>query len=80
LVAPGAKTPLNDKLERIDGFDIKMLMAPEKIVDAAIRGLKDHRSEVYPGLARMLLIMSRLAPAFMLKQTSKVGVGFLLGQ
>jgi uncharacterized oxidoreductase len=64
LVAPGAKTPLNDKFETIDGFDIKMLMAPEKMVDPAIKGLKDHRSEVYPGLARMLLIMSRLAACF----------------
>src|ERR1700722_5247583 len=64
LVAPAAKTPLSDKFENIDGFDTKMLMAPDKIVDAAIRGLQFNKSEIYPGLARVLLIMSPLAPAF----------------
>ena len=78
LVAPAAKTPLSDKFENIDGFDIKTLMAPDKIVDAAIKGLQFNKSEIYPGLARVLLIMSRLAPAFMLKQTSKVGAKYML--
>jgi uncharacterized oxidoreductase len=80
LVAPASKTPLNDKFEDIDGFDSRALMAPDKIVNAAIKGLKDNRPEIYPGLARILLIMSRLAPAFMLKQTSKVGARFMLGE
>lgn len=80
LVAPAAKTPLNDKFENIDGFDSKMLMAPEKLVDAAIKGLKEDKPEIYPGLARIFLVMSRLAPAFMLKQTSKVGASLMLGK
>jgi uncharacterized oxidoreductase len=79
LIAPAAKTPLNDKFENIDGFDTKMLLAPEKIIDAAIKALKNNKKEVYPGVARIFLIMSRLAPALMLKQTSKIGVRFLQG-
>jgi uncharacterized oxidoreductase len=30
--------------------------------------------EIYPCLAKMLKVMSRLAPAFLLTQASKVGV------
>ena len=55
------------------------MMAPDKIVDAAIKGLQFNKSEIYPGLARVLLIMSRLgARLFMLKQTSKVGAKYML--
>jgi len=73
LVAPAAKTPLLDDFAGMDGFDPKQLMAPEKIIDAAIKGLENDKYEVYPGVARILLIMSRIAPAFMLKQLSKAG-------
>jgi uncharacterized oxidoreductase len=34
LVAPAAKTPLNDKFLDMDGFDPKQMMEPEKIVEA----------------------------------------------
>lgn len=73
LLAPAAKTPLNDKFEGVDGFDSKMLMEPDKIIDAAIKGLQNDTHEIYPGVARILKIVSRLAPSFLLKQTSKVG-------
>lgn len=73
LVAPGSSTPLNDQFMNIDGFDPKMMMDPGKLIDAAIKGLEKNDFEIYPGLAKMLKIMSRLAPAFLLKQTGKVG-------
>ncbi|HZX57391.1 MAG TPA: SDR family NAD(P)-dependent oxidoreductase [Mucilaginibacter sp.] len=79
LVAPGSKTPLNDKFNHVDGFDEKMLMEPGKLIDAAINGLQNDKLEIYPGLSRILLIMSRIAPAFMLKQTSKVGANLIAG-
>jgi uncharacterized oxidoreductase len=79
LIAPGAKTPISDQFENVDGFDSKILMEPDKIIDAAIKGLKNDNLEIYPGLARVLLIMSRLAPAFMLKQTGKVGAKLMVG-
>jgi uncharacterized oxidoreductase len=78
LVAPAAKTPLNEQFHGMEGFDIK-LMDPVTIVDMAIKGMEKGKYEVYPGIARMLLIMSRLAPAFILKQLSKAGANQMAG-
>jgi uncharacterized oxidoreductase len=74
LVAPGSSTPLNDQFINVDGFNPKMMMDPGKLIDAAIKGLEKENLEIYPGLAKMLKVMSRLAPAFLLTQASKVGV------
>lgn len=79
LVAPAAKTPLNDKFKGLDGFDEKILMDPEQLINAAIKGLKNDQMEIYPGIARILLIMSRIAPGFMLKQLSKAGAKEMAG-
>ena len=78
LVAPAAKTPLNDQFKGMDGFDVK-LMEPEKIIDAAIKGLKNDTYEIYPGIARVLLTMSRIAPGFIFKQLSKAGAREMAG-
>lgn len=77
LVAPGSSTPLNDKFIEDDGFDAKMLMAPDKIVDAAIQGIQNNKTEVFPGLAKVMQIMSRLAPKLLLSQASKMGTSFM---
>jgi uncharacterized oxidoreductase len=79
LIAPGAKTPLNDKFSGMDGFDEKLLMDPEKLIAAAIKGMSNDKWEIYPGVARLLLIMSRIAPAFILKQLSKAGAKAMAG-
>jgi uncharacterized oxidoreductase len=79
LVAPGAKTPLNDKFADVDGFNEKMMMEPDKLIAAAIKGLQKDTDEIYPGLARIMRIMSRIAPGFMLKQTSKMGAKLMAG-
>jgi uncharacterized oxidoreductase len=73
LVAPASGTPLNDKFKGLNDFDDKMLMDPVKLIDVAIKGLQKDTFEIYPGMARMIRIMSRLAPGFLLKQLSKVG-------
>lgn len=73
LVAPGAKTPLNDKFATEKGFDEKILMDPVKLIETAINGLMKDKLEIYPGLARIMKIMSRIAPKLLLSQTSKVG-------
>lgn len=73
LLAPGSGTPLNDKFMEVDGFNPKILMQPGQVVDAALKGLKNDQTEIYPGFSRFLRIMSRLAPKFLLKQLSKVG-------
>jgi uncharacterized oxidoreductase len=69
LVAPGAKTPLNDKF--IGDVDYKALMDVEKLIAVAIKGLEKDQYEIYPGVAAAIKIMSRLAPGFLLKQLSK---------
>ncbi len=73
LVAPGAKTPLNDKFATEKGFDEKILMDPVKLIETAVNGLMKDKLEIYPGLARVMKIMSRIAPKLLLSQTSKVG-------
>jgi uncharacterized oxidoreductase len=79
LVAPGSSTSLNDKFKNEDGFNPKMLMAPEKIVDAAIKGIQKNKDEIFPGLAKVMRIMSRLAPKLMISQAGKMGASFMYG-
>jgi len=78
LVAPAASTPLNDQFFNVDGFNPKLLASPEKIINDTIKGLKNDTFEIAPGLGRMLRLMSRLAPKFILKQMSKVGANLYL--
>ena len=80
LVAPGSSTPLNDKFMNEDGFNTSMLMAPEKIVDAALKGMQQDRDEIYPGLAKLMRIMSRLAPNLILSQAGKMGASTMYGK
>lgn len=77
LVAPGSSTPLNDKFINEDGFNTSLLMAPEKIVDAALKGIKNDKEEVYPGLASVMRVLSRLAPKFLISQSGKMGASFI---
>jgi len=73
LLAPASSTPLNDKFMNEEGFNPKTLMEPEKLIAVAVNGLQKDQFEIYPGIARVLKIMSRLAPKLILSQTSKVG-------
>jgi uncharacterized oxidoreductase len=70
LVAPGANTPLNDKFA--GDIDSNMLMEPDKLIAVGIKGMQKDNFEIYPGLARVIRIMSRLAPGLLLKQMSKM--------
>ena len=70
LVAPGANTPLNDKFT--NDVDSKMLMDPIKLISAAIKGIQNDDDEIYPGIARVMKIMSRLAPGIIFNQMSKI--------
>jgi uncharacterized oxidoreductase len=80
LVAPGSSTPLNDKFQQEDGFNANALMAPEKIVEAAIKGMQHNQDEIYPGLAKLMRILSRVAPKFILSQSGKMGASFMYGK
>jgi uncharacterized oxidoreductase len=69
LVAPAAKTPLNDKFQ--DDVDPKSLMEVDKLVAVTLKGLENDKLDIYPGLANVIRIVSRVAPNFLLKQLSK---------
>lgn len=73
LVAPGSNTPLNDKFTANRDVNPRMLMAPDKIVNDALKGLKSNRYEIFPGISKLIRVMSRLAPKFMLAQAAKMG-------
>jgi uncharacterized oxidoreductase len=79
LVAPGSSTPLNDKFKNMDGFSADLLMAPDKIVDAGINGIKNNKDEVYPGIAKLMRVLSRIAPKFLISQSGKLGASYMYG-
>jgi len=79
VVAPGSSTPLNDKFVNEDGFNANMLMAPDKIIDAAIKAMKNDKDEIFPGLSKLMRIMSRVAPKFALAQAGKMGASTMYG-
>jgi uncharacterized oxidoreductase len=60
-------------------FCPKQMMELKKIIDATIKGMKSESFEIYPGIARVLLIMSRIAPGFILKMLSKSGANEMAG-
>ncbi|WP_153799026.1 SDR family oxidoreductase [Foetidibacter luteolus] len=80
LIAPGSTTPLNDRFRNGGNVDTKMLVTPQKIVDEAIKGMISDTYEIFPGPARIMRILSRLAPNFMLSQATKMGEKVLSGK
>lgn len=69
LVAPAAKTPLSTPF----ASDVaeKDLMAPRPLIAQTLRAMQANQWEVYPGLAKMLRLLSRVAPGLLLRQLSK---------
>ena len=78
LIAPASATPLGDTFSGMDGYNEKILMDPDKLIGVAIKGLENNTLEIYPGMAKMLHILSRVAPGFLLKQMAKAGSDFYL--
>ena len=73
LVAPGSTTSLNDKFLNEDNFSTRGLMAPDKLIDVAIKGMQKDKLEIYPGISKLLKVMMRVAPKAMLRFASGVG-------
>lgn len=80
LIAPASGTPLGDQFADLEGFNPKMLMKPGKLIDTAIKGMGKNTYEIYPGAAKAMRIMSRLAPQFLLSQMSKFGASYISGK
>ncbi|MDP9081157.1 MAG: SDR family NAD(P)-dependent oxidoreductase [Bacteroidota bacterium] len=70
LVAPGSNTPLNDKFA--GDVDPKTMMEPDKLVTAAIKGLKKDKYQIFPGIAFILALLGRFLPGFIFNQMSKI--------
>lgn len=71
LIAPAVNTPLNDKFG--GDIDPKMLMQPVKLVDEAVKAMQKDKLEIYPGMAGVIKLISRIAPGFLMAQMNKVG-------
>jgi uncharacterized oxidoreductase len=69
VAPPAVDTPLND----VFAEDLKgtPLIAVEKLVAAALRGIEKDRLEIRVGFANVSKLMSRLAPSVILKVLSK---------
>ena len=70
LAPPATQTELLGDFHADDMKGIS-IMKVEDMVAAAIKGLENDQFEICPGQSRQLKMMSRIAPAFMLKQLSK---------
>ncbi len=79
LVAPGAATPLNDIFVQEDGFNAKLLMDPVKLIDDAIKGIQKGKDEIFPGLSKILRILSRVAPGLLISQAASMGASTMYG-
>jgi uncharacterized oxidoreductase len=70
LIGPAANTGLNNTFAPGD-IDPKTLMEADKLVSKTLEGIAGDTYEIYPGLAKMIRIMSKIAPGFLLQQFSK---------
>jgi uncharacterized oxidoreductase len=71
LAPPGVETPLfqgefAEEMKGQKGMDVKVL------AEKAITGIEAGKLEIRPGLSKVLKIMSRVAPQFMLNQMAKM--------
>src|SRR5271163_3997632 len=71
LAPPAVETPLlrgefAEEMKEQKGMDVKTLARH------AISGIEAGKLEIRPGLANVLMAMSRIAPRFMLKQMAKM--------
>ena len=48
------------------------MMEPDKLVRIAVEGMAKNKFEIYPGLSKILYLMSRVAPTLILNQMGKV--------
>ncbi|MDQ2718263.1 MAG: SDR family NAD(P)-dependent oxidoreductase [Bacteroidota bacterium] len=69
LAPPGTNTDLMDNFKGL--VDEKQNMDVDKMVGAAIHGMLKDKMEIKPGVAKVLKIMSRVAPNFILNFMDK---------
>lgn len=55
------------------------MMDPAVLVQTAIKGMMKNKYEILPGMARMLKVMSRIAPKLVFNQMAKIAEKSLAG-
>jgi uncharacterized oxidoreductase len=71
VAPPSTETPLQDAFSHIDMGSSAPIMKVDKMVTEAIRGILKDKTEILPGMAKMLKIMGRIAPAFAMNMMDK---------
>jgi uncharacterized oxidoreductase len=71
VAPPSTETPLQDAFSDIDLGSSSPLMKVDKMVAETISGILKNKHEILPGMAKMMKIMGRLAPAFALNMMDK---------
>lgn len=69
LIPPAVKTSLQDDWEKKPSQN--MMMDADKLVKAAVKGIKNDRLEIKPGMAKLLKLLSRIAPNLLLKMAHR---------
>lgn len=64
VAPPSTKTPLQDAFSDLNLEKSGPIMEVEKLVASAIRGILSGKPEVLPGAAKVIKLMSRVAPTF----------------
>lgn len=72
IAPPGVETPLF-RAEFAEEMKNQKGMPVAEVVEHIIAGIEKNKSDIRPGLARVLYLMSRLAPAFIFGQLAKLG-------
>ncbi len=71
VAPPSTKTPLQDAFSDINPENSGPIMEVEKLVAVAIRGILSGKPEILPGMAKVIKVMSRVAPKFFLNFMAK---------
>jgi uncharacterized oxidoreductase len=64
VAPPSTETPLQNAFSHIDMGSSSPIMKVDKMVAEAIRGILNDKTEILPGMSKMLKLMSRVAPKF----------------
>jgi uncharacterized oxidoreductase len=71
VAPPSTETPLQDAFSHIDLGSSSPLMKVDKVVTQAIKGILTNNVEILPGMAKIMKIMSRIAPDFAVNMIDK---------
>lgn len=71
VAPPSTQTPLQDAFSHIDLGSSAPIMKVDKMVSEAIRGILKDKTEILPGMAKMLKFLGRIAPAFAVNMMDK---------